>query len=329
VRDKLDDRTATCSKTDKVLMLDQWEICEFLIRSFLISLVSMGYFFAKISSVKLFIKEENIMFKFLKERKEKKERENRKRLVRKNMYGEMYLLRERDRFYKPTRSLEEIEAEQEEKARRRAEEKRRAAEEKKEVCSYFGLSESLFDDKSDNYYNLKSLYNINKDTDNRILPNIFKMYDQDDWRYIFRFGFYETEKGVPFVNTEYFPRLVNFFKNPDGTFGSKTCKNAELTGKRIEKNDYAVIAGCVHTVLNVNKSFYNRGEDLYLDLDTFFDVLPIVYTAAKMKAEKQNKKLNYFLWKELSAATGAEKIFYAQYRAYVGEDANKEFWDRY
>jgi hypothetical protein len=269
------------------------------------------------------------MFKFLKARKEKKEREQRKKLVRKNMYGEMYLLRERDRFCKPTRSLEEIEAEQEAEERRRAEEKRRAAEEKTEICSYFGLSERLFDDKSDNYYNLKSLYNINKDTDNRILPNVFKMYDQNDWRYIFRFGFYETEKGVPFVNTEYFPRLVNFFKNPGRTFGCETRKDAELTEKRIEKKDYAVISYCVHTVLNVNKSFYRRGEDLYLDLDTFFDVLPIVYTAAKIKAEEQNKELNYFIWKELSAATGAEEIFYAQYRAYVGEDANREFWDRH
>jgi hypothetical protein len=68
---------------------------------------------------------------------------------------------------------------------------------------------------------------------------------------------------------------------------------------------------------------------LYLNPDIFFDVLPTVYTSAKMKAKEQNKRLNRILWEELYAATGAEEIFYAQYRAYVGEDADREFWDRH
>jgi hypothetical protein len=114
--------------------------------------------------------------------------------------------------------------------------------------------------------------------------------------------------------------------------GSSTFDYAERNEKFVksrDSGDFADIACCVYTVLSVNKALHKRGEALYLNLDTFFEVLPAVYTAAKMKSVEKNKRLCRALWEELSAATGAEEVFYAQYRAYVGEEANREFWDRH
>lgn len=269
---------------------------------------------------------------FFKERKEKKERENRKRFVRRNINsGEMFLLGEYDRFHRPTRALEDIEAE-------RTERKNKEAEEKAKICKYFGLPESICDDSPDNYRKLKGLYIIDTNREKSekipIMSDIFKRYDNADWCYIFRFVFYETENGEPFVQTKYFPMLVEFFKNfglsngcADNHLGFGDSKMGEEFAQIGDKGDFADVARCVYTVLSVNKAFYSRGEKLYLDLDTFFEVLPAVYANAKAKA--QSKNFSRALWQELSAATGAEEIFYAQYRAYVGEAANKEFWDKH
>jgi hypothetical protein len=271
------------------------------------------------------------MFKFLKERKQKKERENKKRFVRRNINsGEMFLLGEYDRFHRPTRALEDIEAEKENK-------KIQEAEEKAKIRKYFDLPESICDDNPDTYQNLKALYAVDKGNKNSVFSDIFKRYDKEDWRYIFRFRFYETEDGKPFVHTKYFSKLVEFLKKSG--LGDGCSVSSVYPGGRPEKDeehvqnfdtgDFADIARCVYIVLSVNKSFHKKGESLYLNPDIFFDVLPTVYTSAKMKAKEQNKRLNRILWEELYAATGAEEIFYAQYRAYVGEDADREFWDRH
>jgi hypothetical protein len=273
------------------------------------------------------------MFKFLKERKQKKERENKKRFVRRNINGEMVLLGEYDRFHRPTRALEDIEAEKDEK-------KRKEAEEKAKICRYFNLPISICDDNYDNYKNLKGLYTIDKHSKNPIKSDIFKQYNKEDWRYIFRFRFYETEDGEPFVHSKYFPKLVEFFKkfglgsgcahNPFYS-GDKAYNHPENNEKFVQVHDtgdFADVARCVYTVLSVNKAFHKNGEALYLSPDIFFDILPTVYISAKMKTN-ENKHLSRALWEELYTATGAEEIFYAQYRAYVGEDADREFWDKH
>lgn len=263
-----------------------------------------------------------------------------KRRVRRNKDGIMCLAGDYNRYHKRTKPFEEEIAEKLARENRLQAQKEKEITEYNAMLNYFGIDGNIIENNSKigqsgkgfsvyllkdlSYWNEifgndsmdyhKFIYLYNEDMklpkDMRISADIFHNYPQSDWKYIFQYHNLYLENNERFVNSELFYKLVEFLDT-------------------VAKNDLSSIYVVVKTVLDLNISLKKKRLDLYVSPIEFIDLLPFAYITANKRTKSTQNTLIREIFNELAAQTGKDHIFYYQYKVQTGEDANKEFWEKY
>lgn len=230
-------------------------------------------------------------------------KKKRKRMVRRSADGTIFFV-ECDRFHRPPKSLEEMEAE-------RLKKEEREKKEYAEALNYFGIKDKIFENASGEKNKFISFYReeMERKKSERVSVDLFNTYEQPCWKFIYDYRDLKIENGNLLVNSDFFVLLINFLKDIE---------------------DYVeldVIHKFVSTILSLNKDLAKKRMDLYISSNELIELLPDIYTSAKEKMQL-NDRLVKFMYDELAEHIGKEHVFYYQYKLYVGEDANKKIWER-